>query len=125
MYKEWLKEKDVKEFMANGYKCIVKRHKTMKHLCGYVHITKSHKLYGIGYSNLYDMNIDIEVHGGLTYAEKENEDWVFGFDCAHLGDLVPGMEEYGIIQEEEIYRNMEYVEHETRHLANQLKGLEK
>jgi hypothetical protein len=41
------------------------------------------------------------VHGGLTYSDKcsghichvgdeKNPVWWFGFDCAHLGDFIPG-----------------------------------
>jgi hypothetical protein len=56
---------------------------------GYVAVPKEHPLYGKDYNN-----IDIDAHGGLTYASdysdwmpKEVEGmWIIGFDCAHYGD---------------------------------------
>src|ERR1043165_3488178 len=70
---------------------------------GYVVIPKDHPLYGKDYDA-----VDLDVHGGITFAEKVNEHllenwgqhpecegkltredigkWVFGFDTAHYGD---------------------------------------
>jgi len=56
---------------------------------GYVSIPKGHALHGVDYNDLYERDIEIDVHGGLTYSRKSmtNEDlWVFGFDTAHLYD---------------------------------------
>jgi len=59
----------------------------------------------------------VDVHGGITYAEPEGEQWVFGFDCAHFGDalsperVMPG----------EIWRDRPFAEAETRALADQLR----
>lgn len=66
----------------------------------------------------------IDVHGGLTYSEQgvgELEGlWVFGFDCAHAGDLCPvTAEKYGD-RGHETYRDFEYVKRETESLARQL-----
>lgn len=54
------------------------------HRCGYVSVKKDHWLYGVGYNDLYILN----VHGGLTFGSeiKDSEDWWIGFDCAHSGD---------------------------------------
>ena len=54
------------------------------HRCGYVGVKKDHWMYGVGYNNLYRL----EVHGGLTFSSemKDSEDWWIGFDCAHSGD---------------------------------------
>lgn len=54
--------------------------------CAYVEIPENSKFYGLDY---YD--IDIDVHGGLTYSTdhlnrvKENS-WFIGWDYAHIDD---------------------------------------
>lgn len=62
---------------------------------GYVIIPKGHPFHGKSYD---DINLDIEVHGGLTFAEpakeidwecidkKDKDGWVVGFDTAHYDD---------------------------------------
>ena len=57
----------------------------------------------------------LPVHGGLTYAEAEDEDWTFGFDCAHAGDATPGHRPSGT------YRTFAYVREEVESLARQLR----
>jgi len=49
--------------------------------CGYVLLPHDHPYHG----KFYD-NIPVEVHGGLTYSEKEGEYWMVGFDTAHYMD---------------------------------------
>jgi hypothetical protein len=57
--------------------------------CGYVKIPKNHPWYGVHYNE-----IDIEVHGGLTFSSLVGLDhpilsngyWI-GFDCMHSADL--------------------------------------
>jgi hypothetical protein len=51
----------------------------MGHRCGYVCVTKDHPWYGKD-------DVDLDVHGGLTYSDMRDGDWWFGYDCAHLGD---------------------------------------
>jgi hypothetical protein len=53
----------------------------MGHRCGYVSVPKDHPWHGKTYND-----VDLDVHGGLTYAGMEDGDWWFGYDCAHLGD---------------------------------------
>jgi len=54
---------------------------------GYVRICEDHNLYGKAYDD-----IDILVHGGLTFGEHIKDDDTFsdgywiGFDTSHLGD---------------------------------------
>ena len=61
---------------------------------GYVVIPKGHPLHGKGYDE-----IDVDVHGGLTFAELAKDlkkwdevidhdkgGWVVGFDTCHLDD---------------------------------------
>jgi hypothetical protein len=64
-------------------------HNGMGYRCGYVRIPKGHPWHGRNYGD-----IDVDVHGGLSFAEpdmpcdKAGDDdayWV-GFDCGHSGD---------------------------------------
>lgn len=59
---------------------------TRSHLCGYVALPLT-SVPAEWHGN-YDADAlqYLAVHGGLTYAEKENDAAVFGFDCAHAGD---------------------------------------
>jgi len=58
---------------------------------GYVAISPKHCLYGKG-ENSPSIRGKIKVHGGLTYAQHGDGDyvpkdwWVFGFDTSHFGD---------------------------------------
>lgn len=60
--------------------------------CGYVRVSPDHPWYGKGWSDLDD---EIEVHGGVTFAEADvacceggaDDGWWIGFDAAHTGDL--------------------------------------
>lgn len=55
------------------------------HRCGYVFIEKEHPFYGVHYSELPE-GFKPGVNGGLTYAGKDGDSWVFGFDFAHCWD---------------------------------------
>jgi hypothetical protein len=99
-YGEWVEEPDEVLFEHNGIKCRIVRiaipdgikpdgpfHIFGGYLCGYASIPKDHPFFG---KNYYD--IEIDVHGGLTYSEfKDNEYWI-GFDCAHSCDFNPSMQ---------------------------------
>ena len=118
-------------------------------LCGYVGVSPSHPLHGVGYND-GDWETSPEaifnVHGGLTFTgscmqgdkskvvchvpDKGEEDniWWFGFDCAHCEDYSPAYEarykglKIGDFGGE--YRTIEYVLKEVRQLASQLKEKE-
>lgn len=74
------------------------------------------------------ISLCMRVHGGLTYAAEQEPYgkpdglWWFGFDCAHAGDLVPGLLEYITQQPRrgDIYRDQSYVVAEVQSLAAQL-----
>lgn len=92
-------------FEHRGFTCVVIG-QSIGHRCGYVAIPQSHKLFGVDYNE-----VDIDVHGGLTYGEYMDADlevnenggmyevtgrypkdleggnfyWL-GFDCAHYND---------------------------------------
>lgn len=68
------------------------------HPTAYIKIPKDNKLYGKSYEDIYK-EIDIDVHGGITYAEegiyadnKEVQGWFIGWDYAHCYDYM-GYEE--------------------------------
>ncbi len=54
--------------------------------CGCVLIPKGHKLHGVDYRNLEN----IDCHGGLTFSgdDLDSGKWYIGFDCGHFGDGV-------------------------------------
>jgi hypothetical protein len=96
----WLTEPDRLEWEHAGLPCLAVRGPEFSgHWCGYVAVPPGHPLHGKHYDTP-----DVNVHGGLTYADKcdgavchvpkpgEPDDvWWFGFDCAHGGDLSPAM----------------------------------
>lgn len=98
---------------------------SLGHLCGYVGVPRSHPWYG-----LFCDNIDVRVHGGLTYCGEELPKrnrlkpyphdtrlaiWWIGFDCAHAGDLVPGSRLRG-----GVYRDRDYVFKQIERLVEQV-----
>ncbi len=126
----WSDEPSRIEFVHGGFPCVLHRGGG-RAWCGYVGVGKDHPWYEKDYDD-----VAADVHGGLTYAEhcqgcichvvKEGEEdnlWWLGFDCAHAGDLLPldvllrinGIEPYGT------YRDVAYVEAETKNLAEQAK----
>lgn len=52
------------------------------HWCGYVRFP-ARPVAEEGYRGILTY---VPVHGGITYAEEDNEGMVYGFDCAHSGD---------------------------------------
>lgn len=96
----WQTEPDRVDFVHEGLACLALRNPRHGNWCGYAAVPLGHPLYGKDYGEP-----DVEVHGGLTYADRcsgpichvpaagEPDDvWWFGFDCAHAFDLAPGME---------------------------------
>jgi len=80
------------KWIEHDLACYAKRY-NWGNWCGYVGVTKEHKLYGIGEDEVGGL----PSHKGITAAfpmkifvqEKHDDDyWVFGFDCAHYGDWV-------------------------------------
>jgi hypothetical protein len=119
---EWEKEPNHVFFTYKSFLCEIKRHAEFLTLCGYVYLPREHPLAGKSYDD-----IDFSVHGGLTFAAEELDQWCIGFDCAHGGDLNPGTNNllkrmkfpmdhhYG-----DVYRNMKYVTNELISLVDQI-----
>lgn len=127
----WQQEVDRLEWRHNGFPCLMVRHASFGHWCGYVGIPPGHPYYEKNYDD-----VPVEIHGGLTYASQCNGHvchvampgepehvWWLGFDCAHLGDLSPGMSADYRVSSREQYRTLAYVQRETNELATQLRSL--
>lgn len=98
----------------SGFLCWARRG-PLDHWCAYVGVPEGHPAHGADYSD-----VDVDVHGGLTFAGTWDDHpglWWLGFDCAHLGDLVPGNPSRW---RDEVYRDLEYVRRECARLAAQL-----
>jgi hypothetical protein len=144
----WRDEPDKAQWIdeATDLDCLAVRNR-LGAWCGYVGLPPGHPLHGFDYEQAPEAR-DIEVHGGLTFADKcaegsEDEPrichvpapgrpadvWWLGFDCAHAGDLVPGMQDAytaaGINRPggyRDTYRTFAYVQAECTSLASQLAG---
>jgi len=142
----WQNEPDKIQWLdeATGLPCLIVRG-PQGSLCGYVGVSEGHPSFQ---SRISD--VDVEVHGGLTFADFCSTDprheqgichvvepgendrvWWLGFDCAHAWDLSPGMNARmrdirlripDPHDRQEVYRDIEYVKQQTRELAAQLKN---
>jgi len=102
-YGEWVEEPDKILFKYRNYECVIVRMFALQyngsmyggHLCGYVQVPEDHPYFGKDYNDC-----DIDVHGGLTYSEKDEYNYLYlthighwiGFDCAHCDDYCPSCE---------------------------------
>lgn len=122
----WSNEPDRVEWRApNGLSCLIVRG-PLGALCGYVGLPPGHRFYGRA-------DAALDVHGGLTFGalchgaichvaqpgEPEHV-WWLGFDCAHAGDLTPGLGLFVDHDREDIYRDLNWVKAEVESLAAQL-----
>lgn len=109
--------------------------------CGYVGVPAGHPAFQKAYDD-----VNVEVHGGLTYADfcsvapdgKEHPEegichvpvggrphrvWWLGFDCNHGGDLAPASLRFDDLPSTfagEVYRTRAYAERQVTILARQL-----
>lgn len=134
------------EFEAEGYKCFI-LWVNESHYCGYVAIPKEHPAYGKSYYT-YSVDFDdvtegflkqkpileaindIEVHGGITYADNDLRDkvkpednlWLFGFDASHAWDKT--LSEYSYGSEGATFKDRLFMKEQCEKLAKQLKEIE-
>jgi len=119
---------------ATGLPCLIVRGGVAS-LCGYVGVPPTHPFHKRDYDS-----VDVDVHGGLTFSNScqhakdesqgichipepgtSDDVWWFGFDCAHLDDLSPGMLRHGFKGfGHDVYRDVNYVANEVTSLAAQL-----
>lgn len=130
---------------ATGLPCLIVRNcRVTGALCGYVGVVEGHPDFGKSYDD-----VEVEVHGGLTFAafctESDNEAehichipdpgepthvWWLGFDCSHGGDVSPQMDAHmrktplGVMSYgadwQPTYKALGYVKAEVTSLAAQL-----
>lgn len=91
--------------------------------CGYVGVFHDHPAYNKDYN---DLENDIQVHGGITFAGKVHEWghgnlWWLGFDTGHCNDLNLINLHFPDFPNQPItYKNKRYTIKECRDLAKQL-----
>lgn len=127
-------EPDKAHWAAHGFDCLIVRGPSGA-LCGYVGVPPGHPAF-----EQYYETVDVEVHGGLTFADRcapnANQErsichmdefavhktvWWLGFDCAHCDDLCPAYMDQDYINSTHcIYRDFNYVQREVESLAKQL-----
>lgn len=120
--KEWIDK-------PTGYQCIIWRDDKTLHLCGYVGVPKNHPCYE--HRDFFTPPLsDIEVHGGITFSnyfksKKYQNFWFIGFDCAHYGDIMPGLIEHfpSHNRSKSMYRDKSYVKQNINLLLKQLKKI--
>lgn len=123
------------------------------HHCGYVEIPKDSIFYLKKYRDKmpefadYVKNEDIDcchpnaptlailfdIHGGITFSdhpnwgEEDKERWIFGYDCAHYGDVTYFTEEAAkdMIQLGGTWKDKNYCINECESLAKQIVDLSK
>lgn len=115
MSKPWESEPNYARWDDRGYTCEIKRMPKLLHLCGYITLPAGHLWEHRSYDDIY-----ISVHGGLTYKEGN----VIGFDCAHAGDLSPGLAllsdgRFAIYHVNDVYRDWAYVQGEISSMVDQ------
>jgi hypothetical protein len=130
----WMIEPDLFEFSAYGFPCIILRHPSLFHLCGYVGVPEDHPDF---YKDYNELGGKYAAPGGLTFGDfgeyNDKRYKFFGFDCAHYADLSPSMLAYfgGHSEFEKrylgnaSYKSLKWVEGEVRRLAMQLFELAK
>jgi hypothetical protein len=108
---EFLKTNQVKEWKHKGVKCYI-RLGFYDAPCGYVLFepkkTPTQK----------EVEKDVEVHGGVTYFDREKDRLLVGFDTAHWTDLEKD-KDGNIVSKVTV----EECEEETERLADRLLGL--
>lgn len=120
----WLSEPLEHLFESHGFVCFAKRHTVMGTWCGYIYLPPTHPDFGAHYDDAV-----VDVHGGLTYSEKQGDAWCFGFDCSHYMDIRPSSKVY--YDELDIdpfagatWKSLDYIVNELENLAKQFKERE-
>lgn len=143
----WMHEPDKVQWVDDetDLDCLAVRNQ-MGAWCGYVGVPPGHPTHGKGYRD-----VDVQVHGGLTFADSCDEDapeghgichvplpgraadvWWLGFDCGHGTDIVPASEALALSHNwpkitppwgAPTYKTLAYVQRECHELAVQLAEL--
>ena len=102
-----------------GYPVEAKRHPTMGHWCGYITVPPEHPWRLSEGMEGYDL--DITVHGGVTYYKHTSDGIVIGFDCGHFCDAMPRWMADSVYYNAHggSYRSINYVLEELKSLCGQ------
>jgi hypothetical protein len=123
-YGEWIEEPDLVEFDHEGIRCRVRRNPYFGNLCGYILLPPNHIWCG---KNYYDL--DVDVHGGLSYAEYEKDGFWIGFHCGHVSiDCIPvyKMEDiYRMLSIKPTYKNIYFVIDACKYMVEQANEAQK
>lgn len=135
----WDDGRTEREFEECGLQCCT-RTQDMGHRCGYVALPKGHPLFGKDWDKCYGIAPELEVDGGITFANGTDDMWILGWDAAHSWHR----RDWTIMSERmresaqkypELYVEVDYptgisymvdadmAEHETRRFARQLAEL--
>jgi len=78
----WDDNRTEREFEESGLQCCT-RTVDLGHRCGYVALPKGHPLFGKGWDACYDVAPELDVDGGITFANGTDDMWILGWDAAH------------------------------------------
>ena len=107
-------------------------------LCGYVKLPENHPYIGLDLYDITHVNnplYELDVHGGVTFADCIGDgyatgfgcahvgDYAIGFDCAHAGDYVPRFSDFTPFADG-VWRDEAFVINELKRLVEQLKEVE-
>jgi len=101
------------------------------HPCAYVGIPEDHVLYNKDYEDLYNEDVDIDVHGGFTYSRDHVcnitfNRWWLGWDYGHYDDYMTYYEEYSRLKHGDQKRwTVEEIRTEVKNVIEQLKEVVK
>lgn len=123
----WQHEPDMYDWVDadSGYRCLMFRNmQTSGAWLGYVVVPVTHPWHGMQQG---DVRLDeLDVHGGVTFVGTKGDDFMVGFDTAHIDDYMPmcsSLLQYGpppTPDEVASYKDMAYVQRECAHLAKQI-----
>ena len=78
----WNDGRTEREFEESDLQCCT-RTIDMGHRCGYVALPKGHPLFGKDWDACYDVAPELNVDGGITFANGTDDTWILGWDAAH------------------------------------------
>ncbi len=117
----WLSEPTEHLFESHGFVCFARRRTVTDTWCGYIYLPSTHPDFGRDYDD-----VEVHVHGGLTYADPEGDGdvWCFGFDCAHYMDVRPNSKVFYDEMDTDpfagaTWKSLDYVINELDFLAQQ------
>jgi len=129
----WGDDRTEREFEESGLQCCT-RTQDMGHRCGYVALPKGHPLFGMDWDKCYDMAPELDVDGGITFANGTDDMWILGWDAAHSWHMKDpsimsdkykaAFERIGMFHERvDVMVDADMAEAETRRFARQLAEL--